>query len=155
MDICWEEITCKNIGYTVPIKITDKKYIINQLLIKIEVSLLNKKNKIEFCFSLLWKTKKMNKEMEINMNKKVNINKPLSGSFANVWTEFKIPDRTKKVPLILSVKVVIDKIITQDWSVDLFSKTKIQCNKVVNASHGIKDTFSTGSQNQKPPQPNS
>ena len=38
-----EEITSKNIGYTVPIKTTDKKYIINQLLIKIDVSLLKQK----------------------------------------------------------------------------------------------------------------
>ena len=37
------EITSKNIGQTVPIKTTDKKYIINQLFTKIELSLLNQK----------------------------------------------------------------------------------------------------------------
>ena len=62
----------------------------------------------------LWKTKKTNNEIKININKKDKINKPLSGSLANVWTEFIIPDLTKKVPDILNVKVVIDKIITQD-----------------------------------------
>ena len=30
-----------------------------------------------------------------------------------------------------------------------------QCNNVVNANQGIRDTFSTGSQNQNPPHPSS
>ena len=89
------------------------------------------------------------------MNRKISINKPLSGSLANVWTEFKIPDLTKNVPHILKVKVAIERIITQEVKIDFFSNTKIQCKRVVKASHGIKETFSTGSQNQKPPQPNS
>ena len=70
-------------------------------------------------------------------------------------TEFNIPDLTKKVPHILKVKVVIDKIIDHDPKADLLFKTKIQCNNAVKLIHGIKDIFSTGSQNQKPPQPNS
>ena len=37
---------------------------------------------------------------------------------------------------------------------DLISKLRNSDN-VVSASHGIKETFSTGSQNQKPPHPNS
>ena len=36
-------ITSKKIGYNVPINTTDKKYIINQLLIKTAVSLLSQK----------------------------------------------------------------------------------------------------------------
>ena len=48
MEIFSPLITSKNIGYVVPIKITDKKYIINQLLIKIDVSLLKKENETEF-----------------------------------------------------------------------------------------------------------
>ena len=56
---------------------------------------------------------------------------------------------------MLSVKVEIDKITTQEVKIDFFSKTKIQWIKVVKASHGINDTFSTGSQNQNPPHPNS
>ena len=83
------------------------------------------------------------------------MNKPLSGSFAKVWTEFKIPDLTKKVPHILKVKVEIDKIITQDERTSFLSSTRIQWRSVVNANHGIRETFSTGSQNQKPPHPNS
>ena len=88
-------------------------------------------------------------------NKKININNPLSGSFAKVWTEFKIPDLTKKVPHILNANVDIDNIITQEVSINLFSKTKMHWKSVVKASQGIKETFSTGSQNQKPPHPNS
>ena len=38
---------------------------------------------------------------------------------------------------MLRVKVAIDKIITQELNVDLFSKTKIQCIRVVKANHGI------------------
>ena len=55
----------------------------------------------------------------------------------------------------LRVNVDIDKIITQEVKINFFSKTKTQCKSVVNANHGIKETFSTGSQNQKPPHPNS
>ena len=56
---------------------------------------------------------------------------------------------------MLSAKVPIDNITTQEVKINLFSKTNTQCNNVVSASHGIKETFSTGSQNQKPPHPNS
>ena len=52
------------------------------------------------------------------------MNNPRSGSLAKVWTEFKIPDLTKKVPHILNVKVAIDNIITQDVNIDLFSNEK-------------------------------
>ena len=70
-------------------------------------------------------------------------------------TELRIPDLTKNVPLILRANVEIDKIITQEVKINFFSKTNIQCKSVVNANHGIRETFSTGSQNQNPPQPNS
>ena len=68
----------------------------------------------------------MSKDKKTKQNKKIKINKPLSGSLANVWTEFKIPDLTKNVPHMLSVNVAIDKIITQEVKINLFSKTKIQ-----------------------------
>ena len=97
----------------------------------------------------------MNNDKNIKQNKKIKIYNPLSGSFANVWTEFKIPDLTRKVPHILKVKVDIDKIITHDVSIFLLSKIKMQWSSVVKAIQGISETFSTGSQNQKPPQPNS
>ena len=81
----------------------------NQLLIKIENSLLSQKKLIKFLFSFLWKNKKIKKDKKIKINKNIRINNPLSGSLANVWTEFKIPDLTRNVPHILSEKVVIDK----------------------------------------------
>ena len=89
------------------------------------------------------------------MNKNIKINSPLVGSFANVWTEFKIPDLTKKVPVILKANVEIDNIIVHNFNSCLFSKTIIVCKSAVKQSHGIRDTFSTGSQNQNPPQPSS
>ena len=97
----------------------------------------------------------MNNDKNIKQNKKIRINKPLSGSLANVWTEFRIPDLTKKVPHMLKVKVAMDNMITHEVRISFLSRTKIQCKRVVKASQGIKETFSTGSQNQNPPQPNS
>tara|TARA_S200000501_G_C20814606_1_gene739967 strand:+ start:1528 stop:1734 length:207 start_codon:yes stop_codon:yes gene_type:complete len=68
----------------------------------------------------------MKNAKNIRQNKKIKINNPLSGSFANVCTEFNMPDLTKKVPHILNVKVDIDKITTQDVKDNFFSKTKMQ-----------------------------
>ena len=68
----------------------------------------------------------MKRDKNIKQNKKIKMNKPLSGSFAKVCTEFKIPDLTKKVPHMLKANVDIDKITTQEVRVNLFSKTKMQ-----------------------------
>ena len=119
-------MTSKNIGYIVPIKTTVRKYIINQLLTKIDVSLLSQKKPLISLFLTLWKKKNINNDKNIRQNKKIKINNPLSGSFAKVWTEFKIPDLTKKVPHILNVNVDIDRITTHDVKANFFSKTKIQ-----------------------------
>ena len=56
---------------------------------------------------------------------------------------------------MLNVNVDIDKTITHEVKTNFFSNTKIQWRRVVSANHGIKETFSTGSQNQNPPQPSS
>jgi hypothetical protein len=61
----------------------------------------------------------------------VRINNPRDGSFANVCTEFKMPDLTKKVPTTLMVKVKILKIITHEYKPILLSKTKIECSRAV------------------------
>ena len=124
-------------------------------MIKIEVSLLSQKKLFELLLFSLWNVKNIPNDKTINANKNINIKIPLAGSLANVCTEFNIPDLTKKVPHILRVNVVIDNITTQDVSAALLSNTTIQCNSAVNVSHGIKETFSTGSQNQKPPHPSS
>ena len=89
------------------------------------------------------------------MERKTKIYKPLEGSFANVCTEFNIPDLTKKVPHILSVKQEIDKTKVQVSNKDLFSNTITEWSKAVKHNQGFKEMFSTGSQNQNPPQPNS
>ena len=125
----------------------------NQLLITIADSLLNKNDSLNF--SLLLYLKYIIKEIRIKIERKIKTNTPLSGSFAKVCTEFKIPDLTKNVPLILRINVVSASIIVHDCKFDLFSNTKAQCNNAVKQNHGINETFSTGSQNQKPPQPNS
>ena len=93
--------------------------------------------------------------MILKKYKNISIYRPLEGSLANVCTEFKMPDLTKNVPDMLKLNVVMDNIIIQELSIDLFSKTKIQCNKADKHNQGIRETFSTGSQNQKPPQPSS
>ena len=83
------------------------------LLIIIAVSLLNKAKLLGLFLLGLWKEKKINNERKIKENRKIKINNPLSGSFAKVCTELRIPDLTKNVPLILRANVDIDKIITQ------------------------------------------
>ena len=117
------------------------------------VSLL-KKNEFDFVSKLLNLKYKI-REIKTRNVKNIKTNTPLSGSFANVCTEFKMPDLTKNVPLILRIKVLSASIIVHDCKLDLFSNTDVQCNNAVKQNHGISETFSTGSQNQNPPQPNS
>ena len=119
-------MTSKNIGYTVPIKTTERKYIINQLFTSMDVSLLNQKKLFEILFSSLWKKINTKIDKKIKQNKNISINNPLSGSFAKVCTEFKIPDLTKNVPHILNVNVEIERTITHEVRTNLFSRTKIQ-----------------------------
>ena len=70
-------------------------------------------------------------------------------------TEFNIPDRTKKVPHMLNVKLEIHKTKVHVANKDFFSSTSIEWTKAVKHNQGIKEIFSTGSQNQNPPHPNS
>ena len=98
---------------------------------------------------------RINIDIKIRIKRKLNIYNPLDGSFAKLLIEFKIPDLTRKVPLILNEKVVIDKIIVHSLNEFLFCNTITVCSSAVKQNHGINETFSTGSQNQKPPQPSS
>ena len=59
-------------------------------------------------------TKNIKIESNIRENKNTKINKPLDGSLAKVWIEFKIPDLTKNVPLMLKVKVIIESMKVHD-----------------------------------------
>ena len=51
------------------------------------------------------------------------INKPLSGSRANAWTEVKTPERTRKVPNKLAAKDKIDSNKDQFLNTPLLSVT--------------------------------
>ena len=53
----------------------------------------------------------------------------------------------------LSENAMIARRIVQVFSASRFSTTTAECSNAVPTSHGIKDAFSTGSQNHQPPQP--
>ncbi len=88
-----------------------------------------------------------------NRNPRTNI--PLSGSVANACTEVKTPERTKNVPSKLSENVKIANKTVQLLKPPRFSVTASECISAVPANQGIKEAFSTGSQNHQPPQPSS
>ena len=83
------------------------------------------------------------------------MNTPRRGSVANAWTEVSTPERTRNVPISDSENARIASKIVQTLSASRFSITTAECSKAVPASHGISEAFSTGSQNQNPPQPSS
>ena len=80
---------------------------------------------------------------------------PLSGSFANECTLSIIPDLTINAPKRLNAKIKIPRNIVQVLRIFDLEDAYNECINAVAASHGIRATFSTGSQNQYPPQPNS
>ncbi len=83
------------------------------------------------------------------------IHRPLWGSTANAWTDVSTPERTRNAPSIDSTKARIASRIVQAASVPRFSVTMAECSKAAAASQGMKEAFSTGSQNHQPPQPSS
>jgi len=91
-----------------------------------------------------------NKVIDPIINIPINVNKynPLSGSFAKEWTLSIIPDLTIKAPNKLKEKTIIESKMVQILSDDDLEDTLRECIKAVAANHGIKATFSTGSQNQ-------
>jgi hypothetical protein len=60
-----------------------------------------------------------------------------------------------KVPMSDSEKVRMASRIVQTLSALRFSTTTAECSSAVPISQGMKETFSTGSQNHQPPQPSS
>ena len=82
-------------------------------------------------------------------------NIPRVGSEAKACTEVITPERTINVPTSEKPKAKIAKRIVQAFRLSRFSTTIAECNKAVAISQGMKLAFSTGSQNQNPPQPNS
>ena len=65
------------------------------------------------------------------------------------------PERTRNVPISDSEKVRIASRIVHTLSASRFSITTAECSSAVPASQGMKEAFSTGSQNHQPPQPSS
>jgi len=80
---------------------------------------------------------------------------PRLGSLAKACTEVSTPERTRKVPISDSEKVRMASSTVQIFSASRFSMTSAECSRAVPASHGMKEAFSTGSQNHQPPQPSS
>jgi hypothetical protein len=80
---------------------------------------------------------------------------PRAGSTANACTEVSTPERTRNVPINDSEKVMMASKTVQTFSASRFSITSAEWSSAVPDSHGMKEAFSTGSQNQNPPQPSS
>src|SRR5882762_4801981 len=78
---------------------------------------------------------------------------PRRGSLANACTELSTPERTRKVPIRLKEKAVIASSKVQLLNAPVRSVAIIEWINAVQTSHGMSEAFSTGSQNQKPPQP--
>ena len=83
------------------------------------------------------------------------MNTPRAGSVAKAWTEVSTPERTRKVPIRLKEKARMASSTVQLLRALRFSTTIAECSNAVPTSHGIREAFSTGSQNQNPPQPSS
>ena len=78
---------------------------------------------------------------------------PRAGSEAKACTEVRTPERTRKVPSSDSEKVRMARSNVHTFKASRFSITRVECTSAVPASQGMREAFSTGSQNQKPPQP--
>ncbi len=83
------------------------------------------------------------------------MNTPRVGSTAKACTEVRMPERTRKVPISESEKARMASSTVHTLSASRFSITRAECSSAVAASHGMKEAFSTGSQNHQPPQPSS
>ncbi len=80
---------------------------------------------------------------------------PRVGSSAKACTEVMMPERTRKVPSSEKPKARMESRMVQAFSESRFSTTSAECSRAVPISHGMKEAFSTGSQNHQPPQPSS
>src|SRR5476651_1125348 len=87
--------------------------------------------------------------------RKARMNMPRLGSVANECTEVSTPERTRKVPSRLRENAAIASSTVQLLNAPRFSVTASEWISAVPTSQGIKEAFSTGSQNHQPPQPSS
>ena len=98
---------------------------------------------------------KSRNESPITMMRKARMKRPRSGSVAKACTEVRTPERTRKVPRSESENVRIARSTVQMRKHPRFSVTASEWMRAVPVSHGMKEEFSTGSQNHQPPQPSS
>ena len=80
---------------------------------------------------------------------------PLKGSLAKLCTDTNTPERTRKVPSRLALKASNTSSTAQANSLCRTRYERRACSAAVASNHGMSEAFSTGSQNQKPPQPSS
>ena len=83
------------------------------------------------------------------------MNRPRVGSVAKACTEDSTPERTRKVPSSDSEKAMMASSTVQLLKLPRFSVTASEWMRAVPTSQGMKEAFSTGSQNHQPPQPSS
>ena len=91
----------------------------------------------------------------ITSTKSIKMKIPRRGSVANACTDVKTPERTKKVPNKDNEKAPMASKTVQLLKLPRCSVTANECSRAVPNSQGMKEAFSTGSQNHQPPQPNS
>ena len=80
---------------------------------------------------------------------------PRRGSVAKACTDVSTPERTRKVPSSESENARIASSTVQILKLPRFSVTASEWISAVATSQGMKEAFSTGSQNHQPPQPSS
>ena len=80
---------------------------------------------------------------------------PRFGSVAKACTEESTPERTRKVPSSESENATMASSTVQFLKLLRFSVTASEWISAVATSQGMKEAFSTGSQNHQPPQPSS
>jgi hypothetical protein len=83
------------------------------------------------------------------------MNMPRVGSAAKECTDVSTPERTRNVPNRLNENARIASSSVQLLNSPRFSVAASEWISAVPTSQGMKDAFSTGSQNQYPPQPSS
>jgi hypothetical protein len=141
-------------GYKVPKRITAVMIIRIRLLANINNS-LDRPESLDEDF-LVGPLKANNKrEPPITTIRKIRIKIPLAGSVAKACTDVRTPDRTKKVPSKLREKAIIASSNVQLVNAPRLSVTERLWIKAVQTNHGMREAFSTGSQNHQPPQPSS
>ena len=94
-------------------------------------------------------------EPPITSARNARMKMPRAGSVAKACTEVSTPERTRNVPSSDSEKAMIASSTVQILKPPRFSVTASECTSAVPTSHGMKEAFSTGSQNHQPPQPSS